>query len=189
MKQTKKTNAVLWRRLVLVALGILLGVNAFVSNASGMAGRKMPMPFGFGAAVVLSGSMEPALGVQDVIIVHRADNYEVGDIVVYQSGRTMVVHRIIAKDGETVVTQGDANNVSDAPIAMQAIQGKVIAHVPGLGLVVTALKTPAGILIALLAVFALTEFSFRRERDEDEKEREAIREEIRRLREEHEEKE
>ncbi len=189
VKQGKQTRSALWRRLVLAVLGIILGVNTYLANARGLAGNQMPMPFGFGAAVVLSGSMEPALGIHDMIIVRETDSYEVDDIVVYQSGRSLVVHRIIAKNGETVVTRGDANNVADPPIEMRAIKGKVIAHVPGVGLAVNALKTPAGILTVLIAAFALTELSFRKERDADEQKLEAIKAEIRRLRDEQEEKE
>lgn len=189
MKQTKKTSAALWRRLALAVLGIILGVNVYLANAKGLAGNQLPMPFGTGVAVVLSGSMEPTLKTNDVIIIRETDHYEVGDIVVYQSGHTLIVHRIIAKDGETAVTQGDANNVADAPIETRVIKGKVIAHLPGLGLVVNALKTPAGILLALLAAFGLTELSFRKEKDKDEKELEAIKAEIRQLKEEQEGKE
>ncbi len=189
MKQTKKKKSALWRRLALAALGIILGVNAYLANARGLAGNQIPMPFGFGAAVVLSGSMEPTLGTHDLIIVRETGSYEVGDIVVYQSGNTLIVHRVIAKDGETVVTQGDANNLADDPIEIGVIKGEVIAHIPAVGLAVNALKTPAGILIVLLAAFALTELSFRKEKDKDEKELEAIKAEIRRLKEEQNEKE
>ncbi len=189
MKQTKKTKSALWRRLGLGALGIILGINLYLANARGLTGNQMPMPFGTGVAVVLSGSMEPALSVNDVILVREADCYEVGDIVVYQSGKSLVVHRIIAKDGETVTTQGDANNIADDPIEQRAIKGKVIAHIPAVGLAVNALKTPAVILILLIATFVLTELSFRREKDKDEQELEAIKEEIRRLRKEQEGKE
>ncbi len=189
MKQAKKNKSALWRRLALMAVGIILGVNAYLANAKGLAGNQMPMPFGTGVAVVLSGSMEPALGVNDLIIVREADGYQVGDIVVYQSGNTLVVHRVIASDGKTVITQGDANNIADDPIAAGTIKGRVIAHIPAVGLAVNALKTPVGTLLMLLAAFALTELSFRKEKDRDERELEAIKEEIRRLREEQEEKE
>jgi len=184
MKNLKKLRSAVWRRLALSVLGIILGVNAYLANASGLAGNPMPMPFGFGAAVVLSGSMEPTLSIDDVILVREADHYEVGDIVVYQSGRTLIVHRIVAKDGETAVTQGDANNVADAPIERRTIKGKVVAHVPRLGLAVNALKSPVGILTVLAAAFALTELSFRKEKAEDDQELEAIKAEIRRLKEE-----
>lgn len=182
-KKNKKKKSALWRRLALAVLGVILGVNAYLANARGLAGNQLPMPFGIGAAVVLSGSMEPELEINDVIIVRETDSYEVGDIVVYQSGQTLIVHRIIVKDGETIITQGDANNAADAPIEICAVKGKVIARVPGLGPVVNALKTPAGILIMLIAAFALAELSFRKEREKGEKELEAIKAEIRQLRE------
>jgi len=186
MKQTKEKSHALWRRLILAVLGVILGVNTYLANARSLAGNQMPMPFGWGIAVVLSGSMEPALGIDDVILVRRADRYDVGDIVVYQSGDTLIVHRVIARDGETLVTRGDANNAADAPIDSSVIKGTVVAHVPGLGRVVNALKTPAGIVIVLIAAFAMTELSFRREKDQDERELEAIKAEIRRLRDEQE---
>ncbi len=189
MKRTKKAKSNLWRRLALAVLGLILGVNAYLANARGLAGNQMPMPFGFGMAVVQSGSMEPTLKVYDMILVRQADGYNVGDIVVYQSDRILIVHRLIAKDGETVVTQGDANNIADDPISASVIKGKVIARVPALGLVINALKTPVGVLMILCAAVALTELSFRKEKNQDEKELEAIKEEIRRLRGEQQEKE
>ena len=188
-KKKKKKESVLWRRLIMAMLGVILGVNAYLANARGLGGNQLPMPFGIGVAVVLSGSMEPTLGINDVIFVREMDSYEVGDIVVYQSGQTLIVHRIIAKDGENLITQGDANNTADAPIERYAVKGEVIARIPAVGMAVNALKTPAGILIVLIAAFALTELSFRKEKDKDEKELEAIKAEIRRLREKQEEKE
>ncbi len=185
----KKKESALWRRLIMAVLGVILGVNAYLANARGLGGYQLPMPFGIGVAVVLSGSMEPTLGINDVIFVRETDSYEVGDIVVYQSGQTLIVHRIIAKAGENLITRGDANNTADAPVERYAVKGEVIAHIPAVGLAVNALKTPAGILIVLIAAFALTELSFRKEKDKDERELEAIKAEIRRLKEKQEEKE
>lgn len=185
----KKKESALWRRLIMAVLGVILGVNAYLANARGLGGNQLPMPFGIGVAVVLSGSMEPTLGINDVIFVRKTDSYEVGDIVVYQSGQTLIVHRIIAKAGENLITRGDANNTADAPVERYAVKGEVIAHIPAVGLAVNALKTPAGILIVLIAAFALTELSFRKEKDKDERELEAIKAEIRRLKEKQEEKE
>lgn len=181
MKRAKKKSSALLRRLILAVLGIILGVNTYLANARSLAGNQMPMPFGLGMAVVLSGSMEPMLKIDDMIIVRETGSYDVGDIVVYQNENTLIVHRVIARDGEIVVTQGDANNAADAPIDISVIKGEVIAHIPGLGMAVNALKTPAGILIVLLVAFAMMELSFRKEKDKDEKELEAIKAEIRRL--------
>jgi len=181
MKQTGKSRAALWRRLALAALGVILGAGICLANAGGLTGDQMPMPFGTGVAVVMSGSMSPALEVDDLVIVREQAHYEVSDIVVYQSGSRLIVHRIIAEEGDQVITQGDANNVSDPPIERSAIKGKVVAHVPGVGRGVRALKTPVGILIVLLAAFAVAELSFRRERKNNKKEQDAIKAEIQRL--------
>lgn len=183
MKQpTKpKKHSALWRRLALVVLGLLLGINAYLANARGLGGNQLPMPFGTGFAVVLSGSMEPTLHVNDLLVVRRSDQYNVGDIVVYQSGYELIVHRVIAADGDTLVTRGDANNAADPPIDVSAVKGVVAARVPVLGTVVSALKTPTGILVLLVCAFGLIELSYRRQKDADDRDLEAIKAEIRRL--------
>lgn len=183
MKEKKKKHkySALIRRIVLAILGILLGVNAYLANARSLAGNKLPMPFGFGVAVVLSGSMEPALSVNDVILVRESENYNINDIVVYDSGREMIVHRIEEQNGDTFTTKGDANNVSDEPISAEAIKGRVVFSIPYAGVAVKALRSPVGIIIIILISILLTEGSFRRKKESDENRIEEIKEEIRRL--------
>lgn len=181
----KKTRLLV--RAVMVVVGLILGLNLYNWNASALAGNKLPMPFGIGAAVVLSGSMEPELSVNDVIIVRASDGYAVDDIVVYDSGQEMIVHRIIEKDGDTLTTKGDANNVPDEPIRIEAVKGKVVLTIPYAGFVVKALRSPVGMIVAILAAVLLVEGSFRREKEDDEKQIEEIKAEIRRLKEEQEE--
>ena len=169
------------RMLVLLILGVFLGVRFYAWNAQHLTGNAVPMPFGVGASVVLSGSMEPALSVGDLLIFTEEENYEVGDVVVYQSGRTPVVHRIIAMDEENVITQGDANNTADEPFGVQQIKGKVVTVVPLAGHLIWALKTPLGTASLVIAALLLMELSFRKERQEKEMEQEKIKEEIRQL--------
>ena len=174
MKQLKTAL----RMLVLLIVGVFLGVRFYVWNAQSLTGNAVPMPFGIGASVVLSGSMEPALSVGDLLIFTEEENYEVGDVVVYQSGRTPVVHRIIALDTETVITQGDANNAADKPFGVQLIKGKVVTAVPLVGHLIWALKTPLGTASLVIAALLLMELSYRKERQEKDKEQEKIKEEI-----------
>lgn len=169
------------RYALLAVLGIVVGVNIFALNASRLAGNEVPMPFGVGASVVLSGSMEPNLSVGDLLLLHQEENYRVGQIVVYQSGNMAVVHRVAAIDGETAVTRGDANNADDAPIPVTAIKGRVVLAIPLVGHLVWALKTPLGILLTLGAAVVLLELSFRREKAEKMEELDAIKAEIRKL--------
>ena len=92
----------MFRLLLLILCGVILGVNVYLANANSLVGNQLPMPFGYGAAVVLSGSMEPEFSKGDLIVVNETDTYEVNDIVVFQDGNSLVVHRIINIDGETI---------------------------------------------------------------------------------------
>lgn len=174
------------RRIILAAVGVILGVNVYLANAKGIGGNQLPMPFGYGIANVLSGSMEPTFSKGTLLLVKESTDVEPGDIVVYQSGQELIVHRVISLDKETgtVITQGDANNVADEPFDISQIRGEVIGWVPFLGNVAAILKTPAGILIILILAFLLTEASYRRQKDADDQELENIKAEIRRLKEE-----
>jgi len=169
------------RYLILSLLAIIVGVNVFALNASKLTGNAVPMPFGIGASVVLSGSMEPALSVGDLLILRVQENYESGDIVVYQSGSMPVVHRIVEISGETVITRGDANNANDEAFPITAIKGGVIVVIPLIGYGIWALKTPVGILVTLAAAVLLVEMSFRKGKAEKEAEKEKIKAEIRAL--------
>ena len=50
----KKLKAIL-RTVFLVAVALVLGVNVYLWNARSLMGNALPMPFGYGCAVVLSG--------------------------------------------------------------------------------------------------------------------------------------
>ena len=165
----------------LILVGLFLGYNLYLWNMQSLKGDALPMPLGVGAAVVLGGSMEPELSVDDLIIVARRDEYSVDDVVVYQSENMLVVHKIIRMEDGMVVTQGTANNTEDAPIAMSDIKGLVIGHIDGLGRVIRLLKTPTVYIALLGVVFYLMERSFRKDKQQETDELEKLEEEIRRL--------
>ena len=176
------------RRVILVILGLIIGTNAYLANAKTLTGNQMPMPFGYGAAVVLSGSMEPVLSKGDLIIVKEKESYKVGDVVVFQSGKSLIVHRIIKIDDKKVITQGDANNVADPEFDTQFIKGKEVFRIPYIGVLVDIIKTPTGTIVILILAFWMVEYSFRKQKNEDSKKQEEIKAEIRKLKEEQEKK-
>lgn len=180
MKNCKKC---LLRYLLLGVLAAIAGINLYSLNASRLAGNPLPTPFGYGAAVVLSGSMEPEFAAGDLIIVKQTGAYAQNDIVVFQDGRSLVVHRIISLDGETVTTKGDANNTADAPIHISAIKGEVIFWIPYIGNVVEFIKTPVGTLCIIAAILLLLEISRRNEKKKNDEEKQKIIDEIKRLKE------
>lgn len=180
MSRNKLVKTIL-RSVALAAVGIFLGLNLYAWNARSLMGNALPMPFGVGTAVVLSGSMEPTLSIDDLIIVQSRDSYAVGDVVVYQSGSMLVVHRIISLDGTTVITQGDANNADDGEMDISTIKGAVIGRVKNAGAAVRLLKSPLVSLGLLAGAIFLAERSYRKERQKDSDELDKIKEEIRRL--------
>lgn len=171
----------IFRRILLALAGVILGMNLYLANAGTILGNKLPMPFGYGLANVLSGSMEPTFSKGALLLVKDTRQVQEGDIVVYQSGKELIVHRIVSLNGEEVITQGDANNVADEPFEKSQIKGKVIGWVPMFGGVAALLKTPAAVIMILLLAFLLVEGSFRKQKDADDQELDAIKEEIRRL--------
>ena len=180
----KKSIRNILRTLLLILCGGILGVNVYLINANNLVGDQLPMPFGYGAAVVLSGSMEPTLSVDDLILVKEQESYSLGDVVVFQDVGSLVVHRIAHMEDDTIITQGDANNVSDAPIPFSAVKGRVILSIPYAGIIVNFIKTPVGTLCIIAAAIALVEIPRRREKRKDDEERQKILEEIKKLREE-----
>lgn len=171
----------LLRLLVLCVLAAVIGINVYTFNASRLAGNAFPMPLGFGLSVVLSGSMEPALSTGDLLLVVAREEYKTNEVVVFRDGRSAVVHRIIAMDGDTVTTQGDANDLPDEPFLSELICGKVVLAIPLVGYLVSVIKTPLGTLLILALAVWLLNRSFRREQKDKTEQLDMIRAEIERL--------
>jgi signal peptidase I len=116
--------------------------------------------------VVTSGiSMEPHFHTGGLAIVRPVSNYRVGEIVAYWSTllHTVVLHRIIARDGNTYVFKGDNNHFID-PVrpTRSELLGKLWLHVPHFGRVLEMLHTPVAAallcaVVGLLALFGVTE--------------------------------
>ncbi len=192
MKLKKHAKTILRTTLLSVA-ALFVGLNIYTLNASRLAGDMVPMPLGVGATVVLSGSMEPTLSTGDLLIIAEQESYAVDDVVVFQSNRIAVVHRIIeikeetveGEDGEEIqmiaITQGDANNTPDDPIQMSQIKGTVVFRVPLVGYLVNMIKTPVGTILILAAAIFLLERSFHKDQEKDRDKLEEIRREIEKL--------
>jgi signal peptidase I len=79
-------------------------------------------------------SMEPHFHGGDLVLVRAETNYRVGQIVAYRSKAlgTVVLHRIIGRDGSRYIFKGDNNNFTDIehPARSQLV-GALWLHVPG----------------------------------------------------------
>ncbi|MBQ8566664.1 MAG: signal peptidase I [Clostridia bacterium] len=162
------------RIILFVLISVLLGGGIYTINASNVGNNQMPMPFGLGLGVVMSGSMEPVLSINDVILVKSQDEYHLGEIVVYQANGELIVHEIIKIDGEEITTQGRVTGSPDDPISIKDVKGKVILTLGGLGIVVKIIKMPViTIALLLLSVWLLLK-SYAKENEEVNKKAKAL---------------
>ena len=114
----------------------------------------VPMPFGFGASLVLSGSMEPEISTDDLVFVKRADELHVGDVVLYNTGGSNVLHRITKIDGDIITTKGDANNTEDKPISASVVLGVYIGKVPSGGKIIRFVTNPPFVMAVVFLLMA-----------------------------------
>lgn len=204
MSKAKPFPVALVRRVLLAVFAALLGVSVYLTNAQYVAGNAMPMPFGYGISVVVSGSMEPTIHMNDVVIVKQTDRLEQGDIIVYQSGSYAVIHRLVSirengvKLARTdaaiaygvnpefieLTTKGDANNAPDEPITLQDVKGRYIGRLRGFGWFINFIRSPAGLVGMILLILLTMRITSAAEKKQETEELAEIEKEIQKLKEE-----
>jgi signal peptidase I len=138
-----------------------------------------PAPLGGSTTYVVTHgiSMEPRFHTGDLALVRSQSTYHVGEIVAYHNKmlHTIVLHRIIGREGSHYIFKGDNNNFVDFehPAASQLI-GALWLHIPGAGATLQSIRSPAlvGILIAIGMLF-FTGAAFTRRRRRTGRERRA----------------
>jgi signal peptidase I len=135
-----------WGQAVLAASLIVFVITAWMVFA--------PLQLGGQAAyvIVTGNSMEPGFHLGDLVVVHPVLDYQVGDIVVYRSAelKRFVFHRIIGKNLDHFILQGDNNSWTDSfQPTREEMVGKLWIHIPRAGKVVQWLRLP--INMALMA--------------------------------------
>lgn len=142
--------------LIVLACAVLYAV-AFTAVVKIKNPQGVAMPFGFGASLVLSGSMEPEITTDDLVLIKKSDKLCVGDVVLYNTGRSNVLHRITKIDGDMITTQGDANNTEDKPFSKSAVLGVYIGKIPDGGKFIRFVTNPpfvmAVVFFLMLAAF------------------------------------
>jgi signal peptidase len=95
--------------------------------------------FGIQPTLVGGPSMIPTLRVGDIAIVRdaTAEEIKINDVIRFKMGAIWEMHRVVeirtAGGQRTFITMGDNNDVEDAPVNPQQLQGKLIFIVPRLG--------------------------------------------------------
>ena len=108
---------------------------------------------GFRIFKVGSGSMEPTLKINDIVIVKKQKDYKKEDIVTFKNKDDYITHRIVDVNGEEIITKGDANNTEDSSINVNDIIGKLVFRLSVLGFLSYLFTLPVfWILLFLIGV-------------------------------------
>lgn len=146
--------------LIIASVFVLLTV---VMTPAGQA----PQVMGFSILRVLTGSMEPAIPADSLLLVQRTEPeaLQPGDVISFFSpdpglDGALNTHRIqrVETDGERIqfITKGDANLLEDQrPVEAQQLVGKVIFVSPTLGKLLRLVSNPLVFGLAILAPLAI----------------------------------
>lgn len=114
--------------------------------------------FGYSLFQVKTGSMSGTIEVGDIVIVKLTKQVEKEDIITYEQEQMLITHRVIEKQGNNLITKGDANNAEDKPITTDKVIGKVEYTIKNVEIWKKVLKTPEvyiSIIITLI-LFGIT---------------------------------
>jgi len=149
--------------LVLVVLLLISLYNMAMRNFFDV---KLPMLAGRGYAVVVSGSMEPAISVSDVVYIKEKATYDKGDVITFidadSPSKALVTHRIIEVTEDGYVTKGDANNTKDTGVVYPSdVMGCVYYKISYFGASILWMQKPVGTLCMILLALLFIELPYR----------------------------
>lgn len=122
--------------------------------------NKTPSFLGIKTYVIISGSMEPNINIGDIVITKdEVNDLQIGDIISYRKGHSVITHRISQvnnneKGEQTYKTKGDNNNTEDSEeISNEDIEGKVVKIIPKIGKISLVLQNKMIIIIILIILY------------------------------------
>ena len=122
--------------------------------------HREPSLFGFKTFQIVSGSMEPELSVNDIVIVKKVKQKKIkeGDIITFKNRYgEIVTHRVYyvarnTQNDQVYGTKGDANNTEDdGQVSYENIEGKYVGKIPRIGKILKN-KTIVIILVVILLI-------------------------------------
>ena len=142
-----------------VVFGFMLICNIVIIAKGTLFPERPPQVLGVTPLVVLSGSMHgdapDHIESGDLIFVVPVDpqDLEVGDVITFMEGKTVVTHRIIGitigEDGKRLfTTKGDFNNgADDKPVHADDVIGVYRGRIPKVGDLAMFMQEPLGMVI------------------------------------------
>lgn len=165
MKIVKK----ILRWIISIVLILIIIINFTLIIKSEVNKEEVPDFFGYTPFIIVSGSMEPTIKTNDVIITSKIKekDIKVGDVLSYKSvqDNIIITHRLIEikneNDQKVYIFKGDNNtSVDEEKVTYSNIQGKYLYSIPYIGTLVTYVKTPSGmamVIAVILLIFVIFE--------------------------------
>lgn len=150
--------------LIYIILISIMSYNISLIFQSIICQNRTPSFFGIKTYVIISGSMEPNINIGDIVIVKEEKELQVGDVISYRKGQSVITHRIVnITEQKEYKTKGDNNNTEDSEIILDKdIEGKVIKVVPKLGKLALLLKNKIIIIVILIILYMCISMNYRK---------------------------
>ena len=161
--KNKKMTKKIFKYIILSVLIILFIINLILSF------EENTHIFGIYMFNIVSGSMEPTLEINDVVVVQKCEPSQLkkDDIITFQQDNRTISHRILEitkeKGDIKFETKGDNNEIPD-PEKVEAgqVYGKVLFKVKRIGKVISYIQNVRGLInIAIFVVIVYILISLR----------------------------
>ena len=151
----RKENVKIAKKVIEI-IAIILIYNVILIAISSANKMNIINVFGYKSYIIKTNSMEPTIGINDVVIAKKVEKKEIkkGDVITFLQDGEVITHRITQIDEEgNYTTKGDNNNIEDIfKITYDNIEGKHVLTIPYLGAIVLALDNKIVFLIITLIV-------------------------------------
>jgi len=157
-KENNKAKLKNIANIILKTISILIIILLIITIIRSLVFKKTDI-FGYRVYLIMSGSMEQEISVEDAILVRETNQLLKGDIIAFQNGNSVTVHRIVNIKAEgnkkLYQTKGDNNNIEDSNLVEQnQIKGKYVMKISGLGKIAMFFKR--NLIFVILSLVILT---------------------------------
>ncbi len=157
-KMKKKNRRSLFKSIIIYFLLAILSIYFLIVIWGNFSERNAG--FQINSFIVISGSMMPALDINDMIFSIQVEQNELeqGDIISFYKEEQVITHRInkiVEQDGQVLYeTKGDNNNSPDEELVQyEEIMGRYLFKIPKVGYVIRNLQTRIGIIVVIILLF------------------------------------
>lgn len=160
--ESSKTRKRVISNSIYIILVIALIINIVLVFQTMINTQKVPNLFGYKSFSITTGSMEPIINVNDLIITKNCKQSEIKekDIITYKRGDSVITHRVnkVVNDAGNIyyLTKGDSNYIQDDyKVKYKDIEGKYVGKFPKIGKIVAFLKNRKLVIVIILIFLGL----------------------------------